>query len=77
LPAFASSDYRLGNFDAITAGLKYGWTTKNGNEMSARLELYQQRGSIPPDKQFGNQTGLVTYPDLDAIIFQFNYRFGR
>ena len=77
LPAFASNDYRLGSFDAITAGLKYGWTTKNGNEMSARLELYQQRGSIPADKQFGNQIGLVKYPDLDAIIFQFSYRFGR
>lgn len=75
-PAFASNDYRLGNFDAITAGLKYGWTTKNGNEMSARLEFYQQRGSIPADKQFGNQVGLVQYPDLDAIIFQFSYRFG-
>jgi len=76
LPAFASNDYRLGNFDAITAGLKYGWTTRNGNEMSARLELYQQRGSIPADKLFGNQIGLVQYPDLDAIIFQFSYRFG-
>jgi len=77
LPEFASNDYRLGNFDAITIGLKYGWTTKNNNEMSARLELYQQNGSIPADKQFGNQVGQVQYPDLNAIIFQFSYRFGR
>jgi hypothetical protein len=76
LPAFASNDYRLGNFDAITVGLKYGWTTKNNNEMSARLEFYQQSGSIPADKLFGNQVGLVEYPDLNAIIFQFSYRFG-
>ena len=77
LPAFASNDYRLGDFDAITAGLKYGWETKNGNEMSVRLELYQQRGNIPADRQFGNQVGLVQYPDLDAVIAQFSYRFGR
>ena len=77
LPAFASSDYRLGNFDAITAGLKVGWKTSNGNDMSVRLELYQQRGSIPAEKQFGNQIGLVQYPDMDAIIAQFSYRFGR
>jgi hypothetical protein len=77
LPAFATNDYRLGNFDAITAGLKYGWTTKNGNEMSARLEFYQQNGSIPADKLLGNQLGLVEYPDLNAIIFQLSYRFGR
>lgn len=77
LPAYASNDYRLGNFDAITAGLKYGWETKNGNDFSVRLELYQQRGSIPADKLFGNQVGLVQYPDLDAVIVQFSYQFGR
>ena len=49
--------------------MKYGWTTKNKNKMSARLELYQQRGSIPADKLFGNQIGMVQYPDLNAIIF--------
>lgn len=77
MPAFASSDYRLGNFDATTVGFKYGWETHNGNSMSVRLELYQQRGSIPTDKQFGNQIGLVRFPDMDAIIAQFSYRFGR
>jgi hypothetical protein len=76
-PSLVSNDYRLGNFDAITVGLKYGWTTSSGREMSARLEFYQQRGSIPSDKQFGNQIGLVKFPDLDAVIFQFAYSFGR
>jgi len=76
LPAFASNDYRLGSFDAITVGLKYGWTTKSNKKMSARLEFYQQSGSIPADKQFGNQVGLVEYPDLKAIIFQVSYPFG-
>jgi hypothetical protein len=77
LPSFATNDYRLGEFDAITAGLKYGWETRNGNEMSVRLEVYQQRGSIAADKLIGNQVGLVEYPDLDAVIFQYSYRFGR
>lgn len=76
LPAFASSDYRLGDFDAITAGLKFGWKTHGGNDMSVRLELYQQRGDIPGNLVFGNQVGNVTYPDLDAVIAQFSYRFG-
>ncbi len=77
LPLYASNDYRLGNFDAITAGVKYGWKTRNDNDMSLRLEFYQQRGSIPADRLIGNQVGLVDYPDLDAIILQFAYRFGR
>ncbi|MBT6211670.1 MAG: DUF3570 domain-containing protein, partial [Woeseia sp.] len=75
LPQYASSDYRLGEFDAITAGVKYGWKLDNGHEMSARLEFYQQRGSIPGNRLIGNQTGTVQHPDLDAIIFQFSYKF--
>ena len=75
LPAFASSDYRLGDFDGITAGLKYGWTTRNDHDFSIRLELYQQRGDIPADKLIGNQVGTLRYPDLDAVIAQFTYRF--
>ncbi len=77
LPRFASADYRLGNFDAITAGLKYGWRTRNGNEMSIRAEVYQQSGAIPGDLLIGNQVGTETYPDLNAIIVQFSYHFSR
>jgi hypothetical protein len=77
LPQFASADYRLGNFDAITAGLKYGWKTRSGNEMSIRAELYQQDGTIPASLLIGNQVGRETYPDLDAIIVQFSYHFSR
>jgi len=77
LPAFASSDYRLGEFDAVTAGLKFGWKTGKGNEMSVRAELYQQDGTIPSSMLIGNQVGRETYPDLDAVILQFSYRFSR
>ena len=75
LPAFASSDYRLGAFDAITAGLKIGWKTANQNDMSVRLEWYQQAGSIPGDQLIGNQASRDNYPDLNALILQFSYRF--
>lgn len=77
LPAFASSDYRLGNFDAITAGLKYGWKTRNGNDMSLRVEWYTQSGTVPGEQLIGNQAGRDNYPDLNALIVQFSYRFSR
>ena len=77
LPQFASADYRLGDFNAITAGLKYGWTTRNGNDMSIRIELYQQDGTIPAGQLIGNQVGREEYPDLDALIVQFGYRFSK
>jgi hypothetical protein len=77
LPLYASSDYRLGNFDAITAGVKYGWKTRNDNDMSVRVELYQQSGSIPSGQIIGNQAGRDNYPDLNALIVQFSYRFKK
>ena len=77
IPSYASADYRLGEFDAITVGLKYGWETASGNEMSARLEFYSADGSVPGNLLIGNQQADELYPDLDAIIAQFSYRFGR
>lgn len=77
LPAFASADYRLGEFDAITLGLKYGWETSSGRQMSARLEYYTTDGSAPGNLVIGNQQGNELYPDLSAIIAQFSYRFGK
>ncbi len=77
LPVYASSDYRLGDFDAMTAGLKFGWKTSDNNDMSVRVELYQQSGSIPGGQIIGNQAARNNYPDLNAIIAQFSYRFKR
>ena len=77
LPDFASADYRLGNFDAITAGLKYGWKTGGGNDMSVRLEWYHQSGTVDSNQLIGNQVGRDNYPDLNAVIAQFSYRFGN
>lgn len=77
LPAFASSDYRLGEFDAMTFGLKYGWETSSGKQLSARLEYYTTDGATPGNLVIGNQQAGELYPDLSAIIAQFSYRFGR
>ena len=73
---FASSDYRLGEFDAFTVGMKYGWKTRFGKEMSVRVEYYKQDGDAPADQIIGNQADRELYPDLDAIIAQFSYKFG-
>jgi hypothetical protein len=76
-PTNASADYRLGNFDAITIGFKYGWKTEAGNQWNTRLEFYSADGSVPGNLLVGNQAGQEMYPDLDAIIFQLGYRFGK
>lgn len=76
LPRFATADFRLGSFDAVTVGVKFGHRTAAGNEWSTRLEYYQQSGEIPRDQLIGNQVNREQYPDLSAVIVQFGYRFG-
>lgn len=76
LPTEASADFRLGDFDAVTAGVKFGHRTAGDNEWSVRLEYYQQDGSVPPEQLIGRQLTREQYPDLSAVIVQFGYRFG-
>lgn len=75
LPAYATADYRLSEFDGITIGIKFGKPTRRG-EMSARLEFYQQSGSASPGSSVGSLQGFNLNPELNAVIVQFSYNFG-
>jgi hypothetical protein len=77
LPTFATADYRLGEFDGVTVGVKYGQATANGGEWSARVEYYTQTGTPDPGAAVGALAGFDLYPDLNALIAQFTYKFGR
>ncbi len=77
LPANASADHRLGEFDGLTVGLKYGKVTDSGREWSARIEYYTQSGQASPGSAVGALAGFDLYPDLKALIAQFSYNFGR
>ena len=76
LPQYATADYRLGRFDAVTIGLKYGKNTGFG-EWAARLELYRQSGEPSPNASVGALASHDLYPDLTALIAQFSVKFGR
>ena len=67
----------MGNFDGTTVGLKYGWKTRNYNYMSVRVEWYNQSGTVPAYQLIGNQAEHDNYPDLNALIVQFSYRFSH
>jgi len=75
LPQYASADYRLAEFDGVTAGLKFGHETSGGNEWSVRVEYYKQKGKVSDSLLIGNQLDRETIADLNAIIAQFSYRF--
>ena len=76
LPRYASADFRLGRFDALTLGVKYGHEIGDGNEWSVRLETYNQTGSTPSGLLIANQAGRESFSDLRAVVLQFGYRFG-
>jgi hypothetical protein len=76
VPTFATADYRLGEFDGLTLGAKYGQETSSG-EWSARVEWYTQTSTVDSTALVGSLAGLDLYPDLNALIAQFTYKFGR
>ena len=76
LPAYATADYRLGQFDAVTVGVKYGAKTSVG-QFAARIELYRQMAKPSSDALVGSLRNLDLTPDLKAIIAEISYRFGR
>ncbi len=78
-PEYSSSDSRLGEFHALTYGLKYArrWSDAPGlagSEFSVRLEYYQQtqesREATPLLLQ-----NLDLHPALKAVLLQFGWRF--
>lgn len=69
--AFASADYRLGDFDAVTVGIKLSREWASGSVLSARFERYQTDGDDNTDLPGVD----ARYPDTGAFIAQLNYRF--
>ena len=68
-----TADYRLGNFDAWTLGLRYGYQLTDKQEIYTRLSLYQQTSS--------NFSSAVTpasgsdLPETTAVMMIFGYKF--
>ena len=72
LAEFASGDYRLGEFQAVTAGLKYEQALGVGR-ISARIEYYLQGGDGSPADAVGVLQGQDLFPSVGAAIVQFGY----
>lgn len=74
-PSFkeASSDYRLGEMDAITVGAKYAWMVGGGDIANVRLAYYMQSNS--GDSGPGKLANQELYPDTNALIMSFGYSF--
>lgn len=71
---YASADYRLGAFDGITYGSKFGFRLNDRSEVNFRIELYEQRGDTVGNP-IGIQNTYDMFPDLEATIFQIGYSY--
>lgn len=77
VPQFVSADYRLGDFSAVSYGLKYGTKLQSGNELTVRLEYYRQTGKHHPDDAVGHLRDYDLFPTVDAWIMNVGLTFGK
>jgi hypothetical protein len=75
LPNFVSADYRIGELDTYTLGLKYGVPLNNGNKLAFRFEYYHQTPKSNGTEAIGILKGVEMYEEVDAIIAQVTYSF--
>lgn len=75
IPQELSADYRLGEMDGQTLGIKFGKTDRYGNDWSVRIDQYVQSGDSSPDEAIGQLQNQDLYPDVEATILQVNYAF--
>jgi hypothetical protein len=77
LPENASSDSRLGSFDASTIGLKLGMRVRGNDELYLRAASYQQTGTSHPSYAVGDlkQENLFTGVKATSVILGYSFAF--
>jgi hypothetical protein len=71
----ATADPRLGAFTATTVGAKFGWILGRDNEISLRVEQYDQAADAPAAPAGGNLAGQELMPDTSATMVTVGYSF--
>ena len=75
VPEFASADYRLAPFHAITVGLQYIFPVANGAHISLGGEYYHQAGDLSPPVGLGALSQYDLFPTLDAIMVRMGFGY--
>ena len=75
LSEFASADFRLAEFDALTLGVQYGKKLPGQRNYRVSLEYYGQFGDSHPADAVGLQQQQDLFPRLDVVIFKYVYGF--
>jgi hypothetical protein len=75
IPQYVSSDTRLGSFDGITFGTKFGLAVGQGGEISLRGQYYMQSGNQHPSNAIGQLAHQNLFPSLNAVSVMLGYSF--
>jgi hypothetical protein len=75
VPEFITADYRLGDMQSLTFGIKYSQMLANDNKIEFRLELLSQSNDPSPGSKIGAQVNRQLILDTEASILQFTYSF--
>lgn len=72
-PDYASADYRVGDMNAVTLGLRYGGVFRERHAWGVRGEIYEQLGDSSPSDAIGEQREQDLFPGVTAFSVVFNY----
>jgi hypothetical protein len=75
LPAYASSDTRLGRFDALTYGMKIGFRLSGRSELYIRGDYYVQTGDSHPASAIGQLRNQDLFVGTKAAMVQLGYQW--
>ena len=75
LPKSASSDSRLGQFNAITGGVKFGFAVTPHSELYLQTEYYRQSGNNHPAGAVGDLATENLFSGVSATSVIFGYTF--
>lgn len=75
-PANATSDTRLGTFNAYTGGLKLGWIPNKVDELALRVEYYKQVGNGHPPGAVGQLAKQDLFAQVSAVSATLSYSYG-
>lgn len=77
LPAIASSDSRLGKFNAVTLGLKFGLKVGHTGELYLQGENYKQMGTSHPTGAIGDlaKQNLFTGVSASSVVVGYTFAF--
>ena len=75
LPQYASADYRLSKFSALTFGIQYAFPIKPKGTLKLMAEYYTQFGDSSPPGVIGSQLKYDLFPTLKSFMFRIGYNF--